>query len=241
MVRATAASHVLSTQGSPLQYLDHPYPDCIIDMLSCLPPGLQALAYQNKGVSLDFMTYWARNIGIVPRIRSNELEPNDLNFDTPLHDVVGHLRSILDRTDAQCVSFERLMCLTDLVQLSSMYYRKIVVSSSAFQAFRKEATNIAQTYLPKTQAERDGLVYYSMMLINSWKTSAVLEPEGIRLLDSLKMRFPEYRRWESLAAVLEKFPWIGPIRVEWEESWHQSCRHQGVSGSDLGAAMLQVY
>jgi hypothetical protein len=225
MVRSSKGGTVLSARSTPpLQYIDLPYPDEVVNILSRLPAGFQALAYQNRAISLDFILFWGRNIGIVVQIRSNSSVANDLNFETPLDDAASTLWSMLGRLDPQVAPFERLMCLGDYLQLSSMYYRKILITSPVFQNMRLEATQLARTYQPRTQAERDALVYYVMFIINSWKTSNIVEPEGLDLLNNLKTRFAEYRHWDTLRAVLQNFPWIPSITAEWEETWLQSCR-----------------
>lgn len=195
-----------------------------MNIISRVPPGFQALANEHRAISLDFILYWGRNIGIVVQIRSNASVANDLNFETPLDDAASNLWSMLGRLDPQVAPFERLMCLGDYLQLSSMYYRKILITSPVFQNMRLEATQLARTYQPRTQAERDALVYYAMFVINSWKTSTILEPEGLDLLNTLKTRFAEYRRWDTVLAVLQNFPFIPTITAEWEENWKQSCR-----------------
>lgn len=225
MVQASKGGVILSNRETPpLQYLDLPYPDEVDNIISLLPAGFQALAYQNRAISLDFILYWGRNIGIVVQIRSNSSVANDLNFETPIDDAASHLWSMLGRLDPQVAPFERLMCLADYLQLSSMYYRKILNTSPLYQNMRVEATLLVRTYQPRTQAERDALVYYAMFIINSWKTSSILEPEGLDLFDNLKSRFAEYRQWDTLRTVLQNFPWIAPITAEWEDNWLQSSR-----------------
>jgi hypothetical protein len=91
-----------------------------------------------------------------------------------------------------------------------------------FQSLRNEATDIMHKYGPRSQVERENLIYHSMNVVHAWKTGSNLEPEGLRLFHALKHRFPEMRQWDTLMVILQKFPGIPPTSAEWKVSLMQS-------------------
>lgn len=195
-------------------------------MISVLPPVLQDLAYQEHGLSLDMITYFASFAGWANQALSN-LSPIstalDLDSASPIYAMLSELWSILCSLSSQTAQLERLLCITHYLLLTSSYYRRIVQRTIVFRMLRTEATEIAMKYEPNNQAERDNLIVHSMLVVQAWKTSDVLEAEGRLLLRNLKDRFLEARQWETLEITLMKFPSIAPAMAEKKDCWLQSC------------------
>ena len=193
-------------------------------MVSIIPSGFQGLAYQDRGLSLDMITYLAGSVGWADQVRSNS-SPTSEEYDdapSPLYAVLTDLWGILGGLEAKIAPLERCICIAHYIQLMSMHYRKIVQASAEFRLLRAEATDIMHWYQPRTHAERENLIFHSMNVVNAWKYGTVLDPEGIRLLVSLKLRFAEMRQWDTLVYILQKFPWISPSTAEWKDSLQQS-------------------
>jgi hypothetical protein len=76
-----------------------------------------------------------------------------------------------------------------------------------------------------TYAEFECFVYYSLFVINSWKTETVLEEGGLRLWRSMKHRFPEMRQWETILDMVQNFWVMTPHTAEWKDDWLQSSSH----------------
>jgi hypothetical protein len=163
-------------------------------------------------------------VGWADQVRSNSSVSSNAynNTPSPLYAVLPELWRILGELDVQSAPLERCICIGHYLQLMSMIYRIIVQSSPIFRALRIEATNIMHKYEPRSHAERENFIYASMNIINAWKTGSAVAPEGLRLLGSLKHRFPEMRRWNTVMVVLQKFPWVAPYRAEWKDSLLQS-------------------
>lgn len=208
-----------------LQYLSLPYSKEVIDMISVLPPVLQDLAYQEHGLSLDMITYFASFAGWANQALSN-FSPistaRDLDSGGPIYAMLSELWSILCGLSSQTAQLERLLCITHYLLTTSSYYRRIVQRTIVFRMLRTEATEIAMNYQPQSQAERDNLIIHSMLVVQAWKTANVLETEGKLLLGSLKDRFLEARQWETLEVTLMKFPSIAPAMAEKKDCWLQS-------------------
>jgi hypothetical protein len=190
-------------------------------MISSLPSRrFRELAYQDHGLSLDLIAYLSGTIGWVDQVNSNSSASSETynNTPSPLYAGITELWRILGGLDAQLAPLERCICIAQYVQMTSLNYRKIAQSSPIFQALRAEATDIIQKYHPRSCAERENLIFYSLIIINTWEIGTVLEPEGLCLLRTLKYRFPEMREWDTLVVLLQKFPWVDPVTAEWKEN-----------------------
>lgn len=211
--------------SKPLLYLSLPYPDYVNNVISSIPSrGFQELARQYHGLSLEMIAYMAGAVGWTDQVRSNLSASSETydNTPSPMYAVLTELWRILERLDVKTAPLERSICISHYIQLMSMIYRKIVQSSPIFQSLRNEATDIMHNYGPRSQAERENLIYNSMNVVQAWKTGSILEPEGVRLLNALKHRFPEMRQWDTLMVILQKFPGIPQTSAEWKENLMQN-------------------
>ena len=207
--------------ANKLRYLIQPYPDDVVEMISYLPKGFQALACQQNCVSLNFVVCMARATSWGVLIRSNltpSPELKELQSDGPIYDMRGVLWDILRQLDPLSAPLERLLCMTHYVQMGSMYYRNLVQTTSIFQDLRAEATDIIYRYTPQTTAERDALIYHSTLIIDSWKVQGVLQLEGFSLLRSLRYHYPDVRQWDALKIILQRFLWVPPALAEWKDN-----------------------
>jgi hypothetical protein len=191
-------------------------------MVSYLPSGFQALAYEQNCLSLNFLAYIAMATGWEDQFRLNSTpspELKDLRLESPINDVRGMLWDILGRLDPLSAPLERLLCITHYLQVGIMYYRNLVQTTPIFQDLRAEATDIIYHHKPQTTAGREAFIYHSMLIIDLWKIQSVLQSEGFSLLSSLRHRYPELRQWNVLKIVLQKFFMIPPLLAEWENNW----------------------
>ncbi|KAK5056614.1 hypothetical protein LTR84_012146 [Exophiala bonariae] len=221
---------------NPLRYLNLPYPKIIVNMLSMLPCGFQELAYQEHALSVEMIEHLARTIGWEMQVRFNSASVSGaghLDLVSPLYATLIHLWRILEAMDSRSSPLERIFCIAHYLQMSSLYYRRIVLNSSVFQALRSEGTELAIEYQPQTEAERDNLIFHGILIISTWKTTSVLEYDGMRLFSSFKQRFPKVRQWDTLVSILQKFPWLPPLRAEWKDNLEQSNAYAAQYGEIL--------
>jgi hypothetical protein len=215
------------TRTQPLQYLKLPYQHEVIEMISMLPPVLQDLAYEEGGLSLNMISYLAEFAAWARQALSNLSSistKHDFNTGGPIYGMLTQLWGILSGLDPQSKPLERILCIAHYLMMMSSYYRRIVQRRKIFCDLRAEATAIALTFQPRNEAERDNLIVHGMLITQTWKTSSVLEKEGIQLLHSFRQRFREASRWETLEVVLMKFPSIAPAMAEKKDCWLQSCK-----------------
>lgn len=204
--------------SKPLSYPTLPYPDSVVEMISSLNVGLQDIAYQPHGMSLEMITWWVGLLKWLAQINSGSSLDSDV-FD--MHSSYNEIWDILERLDPGSAQLERCSCIGIYLHMASLYYRQIVYTSPIFETLRAEATEIIRSYEPQNATERDNLIFHGVKVFKLWKTGPVLEQEGLDLLANLKLRFPEVRQWDSLLVVLHKFPFFGPDMDEWREVWQQ--------------------
>jgi hypothetical protein len=194
-------------------------------MISSFPSGKQAIAYQYHAISLELMTAWASH-----GVWSNQLV-SSLSLSTkrgenhppgPFVDVLRNLWAIIERIDPREAAFERFICITQYISVIRLTYVKIVYKSPLFRSLRADASKFIYQFQPRTRAEFECFVSNSLYVINSWRTEAKLEEGGLRLLRSMKHRFPEMRRWESILDIVQRFLVMPPYIVEWMNDWLQS-------------------
>ena len=206
----------------PLTYADHDLPSDVLEMISFLPSGYQALAREPGLLSLEYLAFSAEAAGWVKAIDEKSSVPLDLSSEVPIDDTTKRLLAILARVDARQRPLERLMILVNCLLFPGIYYRTIVMQSPRFKSFRDEATQIVLTYQPRNKVELNALLYHAVHITYTWKPSRFLEPEGLALFNDLQRRFPEARRLNTLVGIWERFLWTGPIRAEWEDSFRQT-------------------
>jgi hypothetical protein len=208
-----------------LHYPRLPYPPEVVEIISSFPSGKQAIAYQYHGISLELMMAWTRHgawsdqlvssLGL--RTKTHTIQPSG-----PFVDLLRKLWAIMERLDPEEASFERFMCITQYMAVIRLTYVTIVHRSSFFRALRADASEFIYQFQPRTRGEFECFVYYSMYVINSWKTEGKLEEGGLRVLRSMKQRFPEMRRWESILDIVQRFLVMPPYIAEWKNDWLQS-------------------
>ena len=104
-----------------------------------------------------------------------------------------------------------------------MTYVRIANKSPIFRKLRADTSEFISKYQRGTYVEFKCFVFYSMVVINLWKTGAKLEEGGLRLLRSMKHRFPEMRRWEIILDILQNVvPVPPPFIAEFKDDWLQS-------------------
>ena len=223
MVQGAEMNPIVTPNAPPLHYADHHTPSEVLEMISVLPVGYQALARGPGLLSLEYLLFCAEAAGWVTAIEARTAIPADPSSSVPLHDTTARLLTILARVDAQRRPLERLMILINCLHVASMYYRTIVMRSPRYQSFRAEATQIALNYQPRSKVELEALLYHGMFVIYAWKPNRILEPEGLALLNDLQRRFSKARRLDTLVSIWNKFLWVaGPTQAEWEDIFRQS-------------------
>ena len=133
------------------------------------------------------------------------------------------LRRILSTLDYSSSLMKRFICQANYLYMSVMYYRHIMQDSPIFQSFRNEAKDFVYRYKPGGPADINLLLYNSLLIIHTWKNGPILERDGSELVVELKRRFPQFRDWEAVQAMLRtKFNYLPPILAEWKNSWEQA-------------------
>jgi hypothetical protein len=194
-------------------------------MISSFPSGKQAIAYQYHAISLELMTAWAGHGAWSDQLVSSlvlSTKKHTIHPTGPFVDLLKNLWAIIERLDPERASFERFTCITQYIAVIRLTYVAIVHRSSFFRSLRTDASEFMYQFQPKTRAEFECFVYNSMFVINSWKTEAKLEEGGLHLLRSMKQRFPEMRRWESILDIVQRFLVMPPYIAEWKNDWLQS-------------------
>lgn len=214
-------------RSKPLEYLTVPYPEHMVEMISALPVGLQNMAFQAHGISLDLIRWWAALLKWLTQVSTRSLANSDL-YD--MHSAYNEKWSILQRLDPRVAPLERASCIAVYLHMASMWYRQLVYTSAVFQTLRAEATRLVRKCQPQTLAEREWLIFHGVKIYKQWKTGCVMQEEGLLLLADLKQRFPEVRRWDTLLPVLQKFPFFGPDMSEWKDVWLE-----GTESADHGS------
>ena len=158
---------------------------------------------------------------------ASSLDPSTIerkiNSLCPLDNLLKDLWVIIERLDPQEAAFERFVCMSQYILAMRMTYVRIVDKSSIFRNFRADTSEFISKYQRGTDAEFECFVFYSMLVINSWKTGAILEESGLRILRSMKHRFPEMRRWETILDILQNVVMVPPLFIaEWKDDWLQS-------------------
>jgi hypothetical protein len=163
---------------------------------------------------------WSNNLVSSLGLRA---EKHELRSTVPFVDLLKKLWAIIERLDPEESALERFICITQYITVIRQTYVKIVCKSTFFRALRADASKFILQFQPRTRAEFECFVSNSMYVINSWKTEAELEGGGLRILRSMKHRFPEMRQWESILDILQRFLIVPPYLVEWRNDWLQSC------------------
>jgi hypothetical protein len=194
-------------------------------MISSFPSGKQAIAYQYHAISLELMTAWAGH-----GVWSNQLvsslsvgtKRRDIHPTGPFVDLLRKLWAIIERLDPENAGLERFICIAQYIAVIRLTYVRIVHKSSLYRSLRADASEFMYRFQPRTPAEFECFISYSLYVINSWRTEAKLEEDGVRLLRSMKQRFPEMRQWESILDIVQRFLVMPPYIAEWKNDWLQS-------------------
>jgi hypothetical protein len=141
----------------------------------------------------------------------------------PFVDLLRTLWAIIERLDPEERALERFFCIAQYITIMRQTYVGIVYKSPFFRSLRADASKFIPKFQPRTSAEFDCFVSYSMYVINSWKTEAELEESGLRLFRSMMHRFPQMREWDSILVIAQKFLAMPPYLAEFKDNWLQSC------------------
>jgi hypothetical protein len=131
----------------PLQYLRFPYPPHVVQMISCLPSGWQAISYQYHAISLELMTEQARSTGWSHQVDSN-LDPkgHKISYPYPFEELLRRFWAIIERLNPQEAAFERFICISTYITAMRMTYVGIVHQSPIFCNLRADASSFISKY-----------------------------------------------------------------------------------------------
>ncbi len=125
---------------------------------------------------------------------------------------------------AAALQLTRLRHTADYLYLSSKYYLLIMQDSPTFHTFRLQATDCIYRYQPRNIYDRNLLIHSTFLTCQSWRTGTVLHREGVKLMESLKRRFPDVMQdWAVIRQIMkEKYAHNDFVLNEWEHNWAQS-------------------
>ncbi|KAK5046139.1 hypothetical protein LTR84_008596 [Exophiala bonariae] len=214
--------------SKPLTYPTPPYTAHVEEAVSRFPPGLQDMARQPHGMSLEVIKWWdallrwMAHVSITPYAEQYDIYPD--------YDEVGWL--ILKRLDGRTAPHERASCIAVSLHMAGIWYRRMVYSSIVFRTLRAQGTRLVAACEPTTAAERDWWIFHGLKIYTYWKTeTAGMDEAGLRLLAGLKAKFDEVACWDTLLPVLQKFPAFGPDLSEWEHLWLEGINSLAEHGS----------
>ncbi|OAG44410.1 hypothetical protein AYO21_01406 [Fonsecaea monophora] len=207
------AWHTMSSKTLELHYSSTPFPLGISEVIAMLPEGFRAIASEGRGLSIELAKSLVWTASWITSLMKNQpLQSSRRSLDTE----IGRIRLILQRLDTSVAPLERCFCLAYYMSMATMYYKPLCQTSSFFRCCREEATTLLLSYVPDTVAKRELLLFTSMLVMETWKNVAVLEPRGVDLVEKMKHRYPEMCHWDHLKTILKRFIATNHSLIEWE-------------------------
>lgn len=197
-----------------------------MELISSFPSGKQLIAHQHRAISLELMVAWRGHGAWYGKLMSSlniRTENQESNLTGPFVNLLRTLWAIIERLDPEESAFERFVCITQYVTVMRLTYVGIVHKSPFFRRLQADASKFVLQFRPRTRAEFECFVSYSMYVIHSWKTEAELEEGGLHLVRSMVHRFPQLREWDLILVIVRKFLAMPPYIAEWKDNWLQGC------------------
>jgi hypothetical protein len=127
-------------------------------------------------------------------------------------------------------SFEVSLCLALIIIANNFYGDARGRYFSWYRAIRIRLTTLLLNHLEGTAedpAQRNCLIWISMVAVESWRTGHLLQSSGRHLMQDVMSRYEETRNWQTFENILKMFLWYEPLGAMLQACWQECAISSG--------------